>query len=257
MRRGGGSLALGLFLGLFLCGAATAQNHPELRWQVVETEHFRVMYHQGLEGAAARAAEIAEHAYAPVTDLYDYRPVDKVRIVLKDYDDYANGAAYFYHDTIEIWTSALEHDYELRGTSDWLRNVITHEFVHIVSLGAARRMPQRVPALYLQYFGYEREKDRPDILIGYPDVLASYPVMNTVVPMWFAEGVAQYQALGARYDRWDSHRDMLLRMGVLEDDLLTFNEMGTVNNRTGKNPPSAGQNQIKRYQYSQMGFHSQ
>jgi Tol biopolymer transport system component len=214
---------------LLLCLAvwpAWGQNHPELQWQVVETEHFRVMYHEGLEGAAARAAEIAEHAYGPVTRLYDYQPSDKVRIVLKDYDDYANGAAYFYHDTIEIWTSALEHDFELRGTSDWLRNVITHEFVHIVSLAAARRMPQRIPAIYLQYFGYEREKNRPDILIGYPDVLASYPIMNAVVPMWFAEGVAQYQVLGARFDRWDSHRDMILRTAVLDGGLLGFDEMG-------------------------------
>jgi len=205
---------------------AGAQNHPELDWQVLDTENFRVLYHQGLEGAAGRAAEIAEAAYEPVTRLYGYEPDGKVRIVLKDHDDYANGAAFYYHDVIEIWTTALEHDFELRGTSDWLRNVITHEFVHIISLGAARRGPQRLPAFYLQYFGYQREKNRSDILIGYPDVLASYPVMTTMVPMWFAEGVAQYMAPGAHHDRWDSHRDMILRTGVLHDSALSFDGMG-------------------------------
>ncbi|MFT7695859.1 MAG: hypothetical protein ACI8P2_004495, partial [Candidatus Latescibacterota bacterium] len=112
-----------LLFALLWASTATAQNHPELEWQVIESDHFRVMYHQGLEAAAERATQIAEEAYGPITQLYGYEPGEKVRIVLKDYDDYANGAAFFYHDTIEIWTTSLDHDYELRGTSDWLRNV--------------------------------------------------------------------------------------------------------------------------------------
>ena len=220
------ALVLILTLSAAMVGPGLSQNHPELEWQVVETEHFRILYHQGLEGAAARTAQIAEAAYEPITKLYGYQPEDRVRIVLKDYDDYANGAAFFYHDTIEIWTTALDHDFDLRGTSDWLRNVITHEFTHIISLGTARKGSQRVPALYLQYFGYQREENRPDILIGYPDAIASYPVMSTVVPMWLAEGAAQYMAEGAHQDRWDANRDMVLRAQVLAGKQLPFDQMG-------------------------------
>ena len=135
-----------LLLGV-LGTPAWTQNHPELDWRVIESDHFRVMYHQGLEIAAARAVKIAEGAYDPITQFYDYKPDEKVRLVLKDFDDYANGAAFFYHDTIEIWTTSLDHDFDMRGTSDWLRNVITHEFVHIISLGAARKWHPRVPAV--------------------------------------------------------------------------------------------------------------
>ena len=228
MRRG----PVAVFFFLLACSsAAWPQNHPELEWRLLETEHFRVLYHQGLEAAAARAAEVAEQAYGPVTRLYGYEPGSKVRIVLRDHDDYANGMAFFFQDTIEIWVTALEHDYELRGTSDWLRNVVTHEFVHIVSLGAARKGPQRVPALYLQYFGYQREKNRPDVLTGFPDWLASYPLMTIAVPHWFSEGVAQYQAAGARFDRWDSHRDMILRVAVLNGELLSLDDMGVFGKR--------------------------
>ena len=205
---------------------AVGQNHPELDWKVFETEHFRVFYHQGLQNAAQRAGEIAEEAYGPVTTLYDYEPKKKVRIVLKDYDDYANGAAFFYHDTIEIWTTSLDHEYELRGTTDWLRNVITHEFTHIVSLGVSRSISPRIPGIYFQYFGYQQEKNRADILTGYPDIIASYPMMNVVVPMWLAEGAAQYMAAGAHHDRWDANRDMVLRKQVLSGSQLSFDEMG-------------------------------
>ena len=219
-----GRCAFCLLLGW--ASASRAQNHPELAWQVVETEHFRIFYHEGLEGAAARAARIAEAAYAPLTELYGYAPDGRVRIVLKDHDDYANGAAFFYQDTIEIWATSLDHDFDLRGSSDWLRNVITHEFAHIISLGVARKGVQRVPALYLQYFGYQREKNRPDILIGYPDVIASYPVMGTVMPMWLAEGAAQYGTATTAHDRWDANRDMVLRSLVLADEQLSFEQMG-------------------------------
>ena len=216
------------------CGlwtAAWGQNHPELEWHILETEHFRVLYYEGLEATAQRAAGIAEAAWEPVTELYDYRPDGPVRLILKDYDDYANGAAYFYHDAIEIWTSPLEHDFELRGTSDWLRNVITHEFVHIISLGAARKGSQRVPAMFLEYFGYKEETNRDDILTGAPDRLTVLPLANTVVPMWFAEGVAQYQTQAVHYDRWDSHRDMVLRTAVLDGRLLSLQDMGQFGKR--------------------------
>ena len=204
---------------------AAAQNHPELTWQVLETEHFRVLYHESLEAVAQRAGGIAESAYGPVTELYGYEPDGPVRLILKDYDDYANGAAYFYHDAIEIWTSPLEHDFELRGTSDWLRNVITHEFVHIISLGASRKLSQRVPALFVEYFGYKGEKNRDDILTGAPDRLTLLPLANTVVPMWFAEGVSQHQTRQERHDRWDSHRDMILRTAVLDSTLMSLDDM--------------------------------
>ena len=209
----------------------SGQNHPELEWQVLETEHFRIVYHDGLDQMARRAAAIAEEAHVPLTSLYGYEPDGPVRIVLKDYDDYANGAAFFYHDTIEIWTTALEHDFDLRGTSDWLRNVITHEYTHIISLGAARKTSQRMPAAFVEYYGYKEEKNRQDVLTGAPDRVVAYPLANTIIPMWFAEGVAQHMADGIHYDRWDSHRDMILRTAVLNGELLGYDEMGVFGKR--------------------------
>ena len=39
-----------------LSTAALGQNHPELEWHILETEHFRVLYYEGLEASAQRAA---------------------------------------------------------------------------------------------------------------------------------------------------------------------------------------------------------
>mgnify|MGYP004361642271 CR=1 FL=1 len=166
-------MGFGLLLALLVWPrVALAQfdepNHPELRWSVLKTEHFKVYYHQGLEKLAQRASTAAESVYGPITSFYEFVPDDKIRLVLKDVDDSANGVAFYYHNTIEIWASSLGLDFEFRGTkSDWLKNVIAHEFTHIITLQTARKGPRRVPAIYFHYFGYQSEGRRDDILTGY------------------------------------------------------------------------------------------
>lgn len=216
-------ISLILFVMLGLANAQPeAYNHPELNWKTIETQHFFVHFHDGAERTAKLVAKISEDIYAPVTALYLYEPDGKIHFIVRDHDDYSNGGAYYYDNKVEIWATAM--DFELRGTHNWLRNVVTHEFAHMVSLGAARKMTRSVPAFYFQALGYEDEK-RPDVLRGYPNRIVSYPIVMTVLPHWFAEGVAQYQLPGLDYDLWDSHRDMILRTATVEDKLLTYSEM--------------------------------
>jgi hypothetical protein len=198
-------------------------NHPELDWYTLETVHFQVHYHAGAERTAQIVAKIAEDIFEPVTSLYGYKPDGTVHFIVNDYDDNSNGAAFYYDNKVEIW--APQMTFILRGTHNWLRNVVTHEFTHIVSLGAARKLPRRIPAIYFQLFGYEAEK-RPDVLYGYPNLIVSYPISMTVMPMWLAEGMAQYQAPGLDYDKWDSHRDMLIRTAIMSGQLHSLDEMG-------------------------------
>jgi len=196
--------------------------HPELTWRTIETEHFFVHYHDGAERTARVVAKIAEEVYEPITALYNHRPDQKVSFVIKDYDDYSNGAAYFYDNVVEIWATSM--DFDLRGTHNWLRNVVTHEFTHIVQIQTAMKFGRRFPSVYFQWLGYEAER-RPDVLYGYPNTVVSYPISGFNVPAWFAEGVAQYNIPDLAYDFWDSHRDMILRMHALDGTMLTWNEM--------------------------------
>ena len=198
-------------------------NHPELIWKTIETDHFRVHYHQGAERTANIVAKIAEEVHPHITGLYQYTPDTKVDFIIKDVQDYANGAAYFFDNKVEIWAENL--DYVLRGTHNWLRDVVTHEYTHIISLQKALKFSRRVPAGWLQIFAYESER-REDVVRGFPNVLVSYPISGITIPVWFAEGVAQFQTPSARYDYRDSHREMLLRDRVIHGKLLDFSEMG-------------------------------
>lgn len=219
-------LALGLALTLSFAPQARAQfeqyNHPELIWKTIETDHFFTHYHEGSERTARELAGIAEQVYEPITSLYGYHPDGKVHWIVKDTDDYSNGGTYYYDNKIVIWATPL--DFELRGTHHWLYDVVTHEFTHMIQLGASRKGPRWLPGVYFQYIGYEEER-RPDVLYGFPNRIGSWPITSTQIPMWFAEGTAQFQVRGIGHDWWDSHRDMMIRVRALGGNLLTQSEM--------------------------------
>ncbi len=201
---------------------------PTLNWYTIDTQHFNIIYHleddgPGSSRTAQVVARIAEEVYEPITDLYQHWPDTKVAIILKDYEDYSNGAAYFFDNKIEIWAPSL--DAPLRGDHNWLRNVITHEFTHIIQVQKTMKAGRRLPFLYFQLLDYENVS-RPDVLYGYPNVIVTYPVPVLNNPAWFAEGTAQYQRQWLHYDDWDSHRDMLLRTRVIAGEQLPLEDMG-------------------------------
>ena len=196
--------------------------NPDFNWYTIKGKHVRVHYHEEAERTAKTVAKIADEVWEPITSLYGYEP-DVVDFVIKDIDDYSNGATYFFDNKIEIWSSSL--DFDLRGTHNWLRNVISHEFTHMVQIQAAMKLPRTMPIFYLQFMNYE-DKRRPDILFGFPNFIASYPVPGVNVPSWFAEGTAQYMRKEFNYDNWDTHRDMILRSYALNNSMLTWNQMG-------------------------------
>ncbi len=216
-------LSLSFFILLFTTSFAQfTEFHPELNWYTIKGEHIEVHYHNGAERTAKVVAKIADEVWEPICSLYGYEP-DVVHYVIKDIDDYSNGATYFFDNKIEIWTSAL--DFDLRGTHNWLRNVISHEFTHMVQIQASIKSSRGLPAVFLQMLNYEDER-RPDILYGFPNFLISYPLATINVPAWFAEGTAQYMRKEFDYDRWDTHRDMILRSYALDGNMLSWNQMG-------------------------------
>ena len=196
--------------------------HPELDWYTIKGEHVEVHFHNGAERTAKVVAKIADEVWGSITSLYQYEP-STVHFIIKDIDDYSNGATYFFDNKIEIWTSAL--DFDLRGAHNWLRNVISHEFTHMVQIQAAMKLSRSLPAVFLQLLNYQEER-RPDILYGYPNYVISYPIATVNIPAWFAEGTAQYMRQEFDYDNWDTHRDMILRSYALDGNMLTWNQMG-------------------------------
>ena len=196
--------------------------HPEIKWKKFETENFTVLYHDGTKRSAIKIAEIAETIYGPVTQAYKFEPKKKITWIVKDIDDYSNGAAYFLDYKIEIWTEHL--DYDLRGTHDWLWNVVTHEFIHMIHIQKSFSSSLNIPFAFFQILNYEKER-RKDVVRGFPNHLINYPILLFKVPAWLAEGFSQVQVKDYQSDYRDSQREMILRDRFKYNKVLTLDEM--------------------------------
>ena len=164
---------------------------------------------------------MAEEIFGPLAAAYGYYDrYSPIHIVVLDNTDSGNGAADEYSSSVVIWASNL--DWEIRGEHPWIKNVLTHEIAHVMTLTKARKSwPFRFALLSVSRFDSN------------PDISFSFPLYYLNAPRWWSEGIAQMSSYQFGWDTWDSHRDMLLRMAALEDDLLAYEEMGTVANRTG------------------------
>ena len=197
--------------------AVTADAQP----RSILTDHFIITYTPGTERTARRVAEVAEEVFPHLAAAFgyydDYAPI---HIRVRDDSDYGNGAASDYTNDVHIWASNL--DWEIRGEHDWIRNVLTHEITHVMTLDKARKKwPFRFGLVRVSRFDSN------------PDISFNFPLYYLSAPKWWIEGIAQMGPYEFGWDTWDSHRDMVLRMAVLEEDLHSYNEMGTLSNRTG------------------------
>lgn len=208
-----------LLVALATIPVLPAPGHPQLR--TFSTDHYTITFVAGTEGTARRVAEVAEEIFPHLAAAYDYYDdYSPINIVVLDNTDFGNGAADDYSNTVYFWASNL--DWEIRGEHDWIKNVLTHEITHVITLDKARKhWPFRFALFQVSRFDNN------------PDITFDFPLYYLNTPKWWVEGIAQMGSHSFGWDTWDSHRDMLLRMAVLEDDLHSYAELGTLSNRTG------------------------
>ena len=174
-------------------GAFNGRNHPEIDWQVAETEHFEIMYPARLAGIEAQAAAVAEETFDALTvnlsaDSTALAFDEPIRVYLSDEDEIANGLAYNVGSSgfTTIWVHVNDIASIWTGDVKWLRKVLAHEIAHIIHYRAVRSN------------------------LGLLGVFFGDPL-----PSFWAEGLAQYET-----ERWDAQRgDRWLRTATFEDRL--------------------------------------
>jgi hypothetical protein len=162
------------------------ENHAELHWKTLESAHFRLHYHQGLEEMAKVALSVSEQIYEPVCQQLDHYPKNKTDLAITDQDEIVNGFA-MPDGTICIWVNQNDYISNLAVGTSWLREVIAHEFQHIVTFSVLKSWP------------------------GFMGRLISG------TPAWWMEGLAEYYT-----EHWSITRsDRKIRMETLDRRLKT------------------------------------
>ena len=84
-------LFLGLWLTLLLNCLTIQPAHagdPELLWRTIETEHFRISYHEPLGRVAQRLAQVAETSHRVLVPVMGHAPRFRTEVVLTDHTDF-------------------------------------------------------------------------------------------------------------------------------------------------------------------------
>jgi len=205
---------LTIFILQTLAFAAFYGNQSAVKWKSAETEHFLAHYPVEYREHAAAAIGFAENVYDTITIRYKIKLPSKVNLVFNN-GLFSNGEANPVYNMMQIWLT--NWDFKIRGSHSWISDVVTHEFSHLASIQNASKTPLPwIQGLQISKSDFLNEKKQ--LAIG-----AYIPF--TIMPLWFAEGTAQFESYRMGFDRWDTHRDMLLRIAFLENKVLPLEFM--------------------------------
>jgi Tol biopolymer transport system component len=197
-----------------------AKIDPSFRFYTIETKHFVIHFHQGLDEIANRAASISEEIYTELTSEFQWLPKEKTQIVLLDNIDFANGAATVIpYNAIYIFVVPPLPDTVIGEYDDWLRLVLLHEYTHVLTMDPARGYS----TITRKIFGKTLPGYDPLSLLFF---LTTAPP-NIFMPDWWLEGIAtwaetEYTTAGRGRS---SFVEMILRMAVLEDAIPRVDQL--------------------------------
>jgi len=145
---------------LFFSATAAAQVPPDERYLMFKTEHFRVVFPDGMESFARRAATRAEWAYGALADGFLEPPSGRIALVITNFTDRPNASATPIPDNRVVLISTPDiASRTLNWYNDWVDNTLVHELVHIFHLdrneGAwkvAQTVFGRVPFLFPAFY---------------------------------------------------------------------------------------------------------
>src|SRR5690242_18179239 len=88
------AVILSLILLLVVASSSLGATHDtSFKFSTIETQHFSIHYHQGLEAVARKTALIAEQVHARLIEEFLWQPAEKTQLVLIDDTDFNNGLA--------------------------------------------------------------------------------------------------------------------------------------------------------------------
>ena len=143
-----------------------SRNHPELTWSVYDTEHFRLVYSDGLADVARRAGSIAEQAYAIQKQNLGLTFARRYYIFLSDRDQIPNAATTSFGYAF-VYVNPARYLTLFSSARGWLELAIPHELVHallfentrgwlnLVVPGAGGRVPREMHEGMAQLYGGE------------------------------------------------------------------------------------------------------
>jgi hypothetical protein len=171
------------------------QNPPSVKWQELNTAHFRLIFPESYLSQSQKVANILEAAYIPVSQSLGAKP-RKYPIILQNQMTVSNGFVSPINHRSEFFTTPPQSP--INGSLNWIEGLAVHELRHIAQF--ERALQDKKINIISKVIG--------DFGLGFPSLF---------IPDWFYEGdaVGTETALTASGRGRVPEFDVLLRSQLL------------------------------------------
>lgn len=166
--------------------------YTRFNWSYVQSDHFDIYFSNGGRVLAEFTALAAESAYTSISKSFRYHIVNRVPIIIyNSHNDFqqTNVISEYLEEGIGGVTELFKNRIVIPFEGDYkkFRHVIHHELVHAV--------------INDMFYGGSIQS-----------IIANNITLQ--LPLWFNEGLAEFEALG-----WDSNSDMFMRDATVHEYL--------------------------------------
>ena len=114
-----------------------------LAWWSIDTPHFRIVYHEGLESEARQAARLLETTYAEYRQRFSVTLPRPYHVFLSSRVQIPNAATTPY-GYLFLLVNAPKYPTLFGNTTGWLEVTIRHELMHAMTFAGSRRPWERL-----------------------------------------------------------------------------------------------------------------
>ncbi len=174
--------------------------YEHFQWRYIQSEHFDVYFDEGSDRIAEFTAETAERALKLIEDDWNWELDGRVMIITyRSHNSFQQTNVSFQmpEESVGGFTEFLKNRVVIPFTGNYeaFRHVIHHEVTHAINL----RM----------FYGS-----------GFQSILIGASTSN--IPLWFTEGLAEYESRGG----WDVEADMFMRDATISGYLPPMEYLG-------------------------------
>lgn len=172
------------------------------KWEYIETEHFKIYHYPECKELLPVISEILEDTFNNTTRFYEYRPSKKIQFFI-----YRNHNEFEQTNIVDVGegtggvTEAFKNRFIVynNGEVRWLRNVIPHEFAHVMQFTVLYEESPLLKALRL--------------------------ARGIFIPLWMMEGMAEYNTV----DIDATAREMVIRDMISNKNVISLKNLSTFN----------------------------
>ncbi|MBN1383526.1 MAG: PD40 domain-containing protein [Elusimicrobia bacterium] len=191
------------YLSFVICYCLYADNKvitDVKKWKYVETEHFRIYHYPEASNLLPVLSDILEETFNTTTRFYEYRPSKKIPFfIYRNHNEFEQTNIVPVGEGTGGVTEAFKNRFVVynNGSNKWLRDVIPHEFTHVVQFTILYEEAALLKAMRL--------------------------ARGIFIPLWMMEGMAEYNTR----DVDATTREMVIRDVVSSRTVFSLKDLGT------------------------------